>query len=161
VAIVVEGRQPQEAHELAVGVTSGDDEPILAAGGVLWRPAGDSFEILLIHRPRYDDWTLPKGKVDAGDADLLATAEREVREETGLRGRLGADLGEIHYTVKGRPKVVRYWAMELADDGSAGSTFEPNHEVDELAWLPPDEARARLVYLPDAEIVDRFLASWV
>jgi len=142
-------------------VSSGDDEPILAAGGVLWRPVGDSFEILLIHRPRYDDWTLPKGKVDAGDADLLATAEREVREETGLRGRLGADLGEIHYTVKGRPKVVRYWAMELADDASAGSTFEPNHEVDELAWLPPDEARARLVYLPDAEIVDRFLASWV
>jgi 8-oxo-dGTP pyrophosphatase MutT (NUDIX family) len=161
VAIVVEGREPHEAHELAVGVSSADDEPILAAGGVLWRPAGDSFEILLIHRPRYDDWTLPKGKVDAGDADLLATAEREVREETGLRGRLGADLGEIHYTVKGRPKVVRYWAMELADDGSAGSTFEPNHEVDELAWLPPDEARARLVYLPDAEIVDRFLASWV
>ena len=60
------GRQPQEAHELAAGVTSGDDEPILAAGGVLWRPAGDSFEILLIHRPRYDDWTLPKGKVGRG-----------------------------------------------------------------------------------------------
>ena len=142
-------------------MTAGDGEPILAAGGVLWRPAGDSFEILLIHRPRYDDWTLPKGKVDADDADLLATAQREVQEETGLRGRLGADLGEIHYTVKGRPKVVRYWAMELADDASATSAFEPNAEVDELAWLPPDEARTRLVYLPDAEIIDRFLASWV
>ena len=141
-------------------MTSGDDEPILAAGGVLWRPVGDSFEILLIHRPRYDDWTLPKGKVDAGDVDLADTAARGPRGD-GLRGRLGADLGEIHYTVRGRPKVVRYWAMELTDDASATSTFEPNHEVDELAWLPPDEARARLVYLPDAEIVDRFLASWV
>jgi 8-oxo-dGTP diphosphatase len=136
-----------------------DDDPIQAAGGVLWRPVGESFEILLIHRPRYDDWTIPKGKVDAGDADLAATAEREVWEETGLRGRMGADLGEIQYTVKGRPKVVRYWAMELVDD--AGSAFEPNAEVDELAWLPPDEAKARLVYLPDAEIIDRFLASWV
>ena len=75
-------RQPEEAHRLAGGVTSGDD-PILAAGGVLWRPAGDSFEVLLIHRPRYDDWTLPKGKVDAGDADSIATALREVWEETG------------------------------------------------------------------------------
>ena len=147
-------------------MTGNDGDLILAAGGVLWRPAGDSFEILLIHRPRYDDWTLPKGKVEAGDADLAATAQREVWEETGLRGRMGADLGEIHYQVKGRPKVVRYWAMELADDGApsiGGSTsaFEANAEVDEVAWLPPDEARARLVYLPDAEIVDRFLASWL
>ena len=97
--------------------------------------------------------------MDAGDADLEATAQREMWEETGLRGRMGADLGEIHYEVKGRPKVVRYWAMELTDD--AAPPFEANDEVDELAWLPPDEARARLVYLPDAEIVDRFLASWV
>ena len=144
VAIGVEGRQPQEAHELAAGVTSGDDEPILAAGGVLWRP-GDSFEILLIHRPRYDDWTLPKGKVDAGDVDLADT-RREVHEETGLRGRLGADLGEIHYTVRGRPKVVRYWAMELTDDAPATSTFEPNHEVDELAW--PAARRGQGARLP-------------
>jgi 8-oxo-dGTP diphosphatase len=142
-------------------VTARDDEPIIAAGGVLWRPCGDSCEILLIHRPRYDDWTLPKGKVDTGDTDLASTARREVWEETGMRGRMGADLGEIRYTVKGRPKVVRYWAMELEDDASAASAFEPNSEVDELAWLAPDEARSRLVYLPDAEIVDRFLASWV
>ena len=142
-------------------MTARDDEPILAAGGVLWRPAGDSFEILLIHRPRYDDWTLPKGKVDEGDADLAATAQREVWEETGLRGRMGADLGEIRYTVKGRPKVVHYWAMELDGDAASTDSFEANSEVDRLAWLPPDEARARLVYLPDAEIVDRFLASWV
>jgi 8-oxo-dGTP diphosphatase len=142
-------------------VTAGDDEPILAAGGVLWRRAGDSSEILLIHRPRYDDWTLPKGKVEEGDGDLASTAQREVREETGRTGRMGADLGEIRYTVKGRPKVVRYWAMELDPDAEATSTFEPNSEVDELAWLSPDDARDRLVYLPDAEIVDRFLASWV
>jgi 8-oxo-dGTP pyrophosphatase MutT (NUDIX family) len=143
-------------------VTADDDGALIrAAGGVLWRPARDSCEILLIHRPRYDDWTLPKGKVEAGDADLASTAQREVWEETGLRGRMGADLGEIHYTVKGRAKVVRYWAMELTDDADPTSAFEANSEVDEVAWLPPDEARARLVYLPDAEIVDRFLASWV
>ena len=131
----------------------------MAAGGVVYRRDDGALEVLLVHRPRYDDWTLPKGKVDAGDADLVATAQREVWEETGLRGRMGADLGEIHYEVKGRPQVVRYWAMELTDEAAA--PFEANAEVDELAWLPPDEARARLVYLPDAQIVDRFLASWV
>jgi 8-oxo-dGTP diphosphatase len=141
-----------------------DDEPIQAAGGVVWRssaPEGSAdggIEILLIHRPRYDDWTLPKGKAEPDDADAAATALREVWEETGLRCRLGADLGEIGYTVRGRPKVVRYWAMAI---DVPGPDFAPNDEVDQVAWMAPGEARRRLQYEHDHEIVDRFLASWL
>ena len=140
-----------------------EDEPIQAAGGVVWRSsvsdggADGGLEILLIHRPRYDDWTLPKGKAEPDDGDAAATALREVWEETGLRCRLGADLGEIGYPVRGRPKVVRYWAMAI--DG--GEDFAPNDEVDQVAWMGPAEAKARLQYEHDHEIVDRFLASWL
>ena len=136
-------------------MTSGD-EPIQAAGGVVWRRQGDGVELLLIHRPRYDDWTLPKGKADSGDADAAATAVREVWEETGLRCDLGAELGQISYEVKGRPKVVRYWAMQVEEE-QGQSSFVPNAEVDRVAWLAPEEAKALLVYLPDAQVVDRFL----
>ena len=125
-------------------------------------PAGRlAFEVLLIHRPRYDDWTLPKGKADAGGRRRRRhRASREVWEETGLRGRLGADLGEIHYEVKGRPKVVRYWAMEVDGRAGRGSASSPTPKSTEWRGSPPEEAKARLVYLPDAQIVDRFLASW-
>jgi 8-oxo-dGTP pyrophosphatase MutT (NUDIX family) len=138
-----------------------DDETVWAAGGVVWRtvPEGEDgadLEVLVIHRPRYDDWTLPKGKVEAGDADLAATARREVWEETGLRCCLGADLGEVGYTAKGRPKVVHYWSMQ-AEEGS----FAANHEVDQAEWMTPEAARGRLVYAHDVEVVDRFLATWV
>ena len=138
---------------------SGDT--IWAAGGVVWRsaPEGEdisNLEVLVIHRPRYDDWTLPKGKAEPGDADLMATARREVWEETGLRCRLGADLGEVGYVAKGRPKVVHYWSMQ-ADEGS----FAANDEVDEAEWMTPEAARERLVYRHDVEVVDRFLATWV
>ena len=119
-----------------------------AAGGVVWRSApegedGRDLEVLVIHRPRYDDWTLPKGKAEPGDADLMATARREVWEETGLRCRLGADLGEVGYIAKGRPKVVHYWSMQ-ADEGS----FAANDEVDEAEWMTPEAARERLVVPP-------------
>jgi 8-oxo-dGTP diphosphatase len=143
---------------------SANDEPIQAAGGVVWRPratehgADGGIEILLIHRPRYDDWTLPKGKAEPADADAAATALREVWEETGLRCRLGADLGEIGYPVRGQPKVVRYWSMVI---DAQGQDFEPNDEVDQIAWMALEEAKARLQYDHDQEIVDRFLASWV
>ena len=138
-----------------------DDETVWAAGGVVWRAVhegvdGGDLELLVIHRPRYDDWTLPKGKVEAGDADLKATARREVWEETGLHCRLGADLGEVGYTAKGRPKVVHYWSMQ-AEEGS----FAANHEVDQAEWMTPEAARDRLVYAHDVEVVDRFLATWV
>jgi len=142
-------------------VTAAAGDTVLAAGGVVWRSApggeeGRDLEVLVIHRPRYDDWTLPKGKAEPDDADLMATVRREVWEETGLRCRLGADLGQVDYIAKGRPKVVHYWSMQ-AEEGS----FVANDEVDEAEWLPPDAARERLVYRHDVEVVDRFLATWV
>ena len=135
---------------------SREDETIQAAGGVVWRSAASEdgaaggIEILLIHRPRYDDWTLPKGKAEPADADAAATALREVWEETGLRCRLGADLGEIGYPVRGQPKVVRYWSMAI---DSQGEDFEPNDEVDELRWLIPSAAAGLLTYPRDRELV--------
>ena len=89
-------------------------------------------EVLLVHRPRYDDWTLPKGKLDPGETFEQA-ALREVEEETGVRCRLGRELPDVHYDNKDRPKLVRYWLMEVEGRG-----FEPNDEVDEVRWLCED-----------------------
>ena len=121
---------------------------VRAAGGVVWRRAGP-VRILVVHRPRYDDWSLPKGKADDGESDEEC-ALREVREETGLTCRLGPELPSTSYRDnKGRAKVVRYWAMEpIADDG-----FTPNAEVDELRWLPVPETLALLSYDHDRPVV--------
>ena len=126
-----------------------------AAGGVVWRPAADGgVEIVLVHRPRYDDWSLPKGKVDDGET-WLATAVREVAEETGLTVEVGALLGDVAYPVRRRgrtvTKVVRYWALR-----ATGGAFTPNEEVDELRWLPPAAAADLLTYDLDREVVARF-----
>lgn len=127
---------------------------IEAAGGVLWRAAGtDGRRYAVIHRPKYDDWTLPKGKLDPGETHEQA-AVREVAEETGWVADLGADLGDIGYEHNERPKRVRYWAMQ-ARSGS----FAPNAEVDELRWLPLDAARELLTYERDREVLDRFTAT--
>jgi 8-oxo-dGTP diphosphatase len=133
-----------------------DGAEVRAAGGVVWRPApGGGVEIVLVHRPRYDDWSLPKGKVD-GDETWLATAVREVDEETGLAVEVGASLGDVTYPVRrhgvSATKVVRYWALR-----AAGGAFTPNEEVDELRWLPATEAAALLSYDLDREVVERFL----
>ena len=121
-----------------------------AAGGVVWRrsPAGE-LEVLLVHRPRYDDWTVPKGKLDAGE-DHARAALREVEEETGLRCKLGGELPSTSYVDrKGRPKRVRYWAMT-----PAGGEFTPSDEVDEVRWLPLDAAAAQLTYPRDRAVLD-------
>jgi len=122
-----------------------------AAGGVVWRrKPGSGLELLLVHRPKYDDWSLPKGKREAGDDSDEATALREVEEETGLRARLGAELPERRYRDRyGRPKIVRYWVME-----PVSGEFAPHHEVDEVRWVTPAEARGLLSYPADAVIVD-------
>ena len=110
-------------------------ERVQAAGGVVLDSEG---RVALVHRPRYDDWSLPKGKLDPGESFEQA-ALREVEEETGLRARLVRELPSIRYSDnKGRPKVVRYWLMEVAEDPG----FQPNDEVDELRWLEPVAALA-------------------
>jgi 8-oxo-dGTP diphosphatase len=121
-------------------------DEIQAAGGVVLRDE----RIAVVHRPKYDDWSLPKGKLDPGETWEQA-ALREVEEETGLRCSLGRELEPVHYTHKGRPKRVRYWEMGL--DGDHG--FAPNDEVDELRWVTPDEARELLTYDRDRELVDQ------
>jgi 8-oxo-dGTP diphosphatase len=112
-------------------------------------------EVAVVHRPRYDDWSLPKGKLDEGETFEQA-ALREVWEETGLRARLGRELPPVHYEVRDRPKIVRYWLMELQ---SAPAPFEANDEVDALRWLSPAEAVELLTYDRDKELVRAAVAG--
>lgn len=122
---------------------------VFAAGGVVERTAPDgTVLVLVVHRPRYDDWSFPKGKLDPGE-DFLAAAVREVREETGLEVEVGEELASARYRDhKGRPKVVRYWRMR-----AVGGDFEPNDEVDEVRWLPAEGARALLTYPHDRALL--------
>ena len=119
-------------------------EGVQAAGGVVSRDG----RVALVHRPRYDDWSLPKGKLDPGES-FEDAALREVAEETGLRCRLVRELPAVEYEVRGRPKLVRYWAMEVVDE----TPFVPNDEVDEVRWVEPAEALALLSYDRDREPV--------
>ena len=122
---------------------------VKASGGVVWRRAGDRIEVVVVHRPRYDDWSLPKGKLDK-DESWEQAALREVDEEVGLACRLGQELPPVSYTDhKGRAKVVRYWLMEP----EAEPAFEPNDEVDDMRWLDFGAAAALLSYPHDAELV--------
>ncbi len=127
---------------------------VVAAGGVLWRPAGDGLELALVHRPRYDDWSLPKGKLDRGET-VLAAAAREVTEETGYPVRLGHRLTEVSYRVPEGVKVVSWWAARARPD-SMHQEFVPNKEVDELRWVSPGKAYVTLSYDRDREVLDRF-----
>lgn len=124
----------------------------LAAGAVLWR--GDrndtsAIEVACIHRPHYDDWSLAKGKLDPGES-LVATAVREIREETGYHIRLGKLLGKTVYPVKNTTKVVYYWTGEVT-----GGEFTPNDEVDEIRWLPIPEAKELMSYALDREVLEK------
>ncbi|MFJ4851201.1 NUDIX hydrolase [Streptomyces sp. NPDC088733] len=136
-------------------MTATADTPILAAGAVLWRrsPVDGGLEIALVHRPKYDDWSLPKGKLKRGET-AVDGARREVKEETGLDCVLGVPLPSSMYAVDGRPKVVRYWAAE-----AGAGAFVPNREVDRMIWLPPVAARHRLTHERDLPVVDAFLRN--
>jgi 8-oxo-dGTP diphosphatase len=128
-----------------------DAAEVKASGGVVVRrsPAG-VLELVVVHRPRYDDWSLPKGKLDTGETWEQA-ALREVEEEVGLRCRLGAELPPVGYRDnKGRAKAVRYWLMQ-PEDGDA--PFIPNDEVDEMRWVDVETAVGLLSYPHDAELV--------
>ena len=127
--------------------------PILAAGAVLWRPQDGTGapEIATIHRPRYDDWSLPKGKVDPGETEPV-TAVREIEEETGFRAHLGRRLMTVSYPVDQGIKKVCYWAARCVS-----GEFSVNAEVDELSWLPADQAMKALSYPHDRKVLRRFL----
>jgi len=130
-----------------------DRQTIKAAGGVVWRDGPNGREVLLVHRPKYDDWSLPKGKLDDREPAPQG-AVREIAEETGWHVRLGPELRTARYQVDGVPKTVRYW---LADPISA-DLFAPNDEVDETAWLDRREAKRRLRPI-DHAIVDSALSK--
>ncbi|HKA04584.1 MAG TPA: NUDIX hydrolase [Acidimicrobiales bacterium] len=126
---------------------------VRAAGGVVWRvDGGGSLQVLVVHRPGYEDWTFPKGKVDPDDLDDEHTALREVEEETGLRCSLGRELpGTDYFDRKGRSKHVRYWEMRVLS-----GEFAPNREVDEARWLDLGAARPQLTYEHDRDVLDTF-----
>lgn len=138
--------------------------PVMAAGTVLWRRrptldgGPDPIEIALVHRPKYDDWSLPKGKTEPGENPCV-TAVRETWEETGFRGPLGRDLGHVEYDVPTPegdlvPKIVHYWTMPAVT-----GTFTPTDEIDELRWLAPDDALAALSRPADRGPVEAFMAE--
>jgi 8-oxo-dGTP pyrophosphatase MutT (NUDIX family) len=126
------------------------DAIVRAAGAVLVRDG----LVAVVHRPKYDDWTLPKGKHEAGEGDRDA-AVREVWEETGFEGVIEDDLGTIEYEVERSgqtlPKVVRYYVMR-----AAAGEFTADAEVDELRWLPQDEAMELLSYARDRDVLSRW-----
>jgi 8-oxo-dGTP diphosphatase len=151
-------------------------DEILAAGAVLWRPSGAGVElapqspgspasdepggraegfpltIAVVHRPRYDDWSLPKGKLERGES-MPAAAVREIREETGVTARLGPWLRDVRYAVADGRKLVRYWGAQACSSGE----FTPNDEVDELRWVGPDVALKLLSYAHDVDVVQRLV----
>jgi 8-oxo-dGTP diphosphatase len=122
-----------------------EQQEVRAAGGLVVRDG----KVAVVHRPKYDDWSLPKGKVDPGESWEQA-AVREVEEETGVRARIVSELAPSHYRDrKGRPKTVRWYRMEVEDAGP----FEPGAEVDDLRWLAPDEARSLVSYDHDRALL--------
>lgn len=150
-----------QAHR-AAAKKAGHASTILAAGAVVWIPGGPRKNgngrrkprIALIHRPKYDDWSLPKGKLLPGESPWDA-ALREVEEETGLVCRLVAPLPAQHYLAQGRPKEVRYWAAV-----PVSGEFRPNREVDRMKWLKPEQARAKLTHDRDRELIDALQELW-
>jgi 8-oxo-dGTP diphosphatase len=143
------------------------DKPpkIPAAGALLWRPGEQGPEVVLVHRPRYDDWSFPKGKCMPGE-HVLITAVREVAEETEIETILGRKLRTVRYLSDGRPKQVDYWAARPAAQVAGGADgpfepapFTPNEEVDELAWLPLTAAGDRLTYRHDTEVLSEFASA--
>jgi 8-oxo-dGTP pyrophosphatase MutT (NUDIX family) len=130
------------------------EKTVLAAGGVVWRCGdGDQIEVVLVHRPKYDDWSIPKGKLDPGE-DHKAAALREVEEETGLQCALGEPLPDSRYhDRRGRPKIVCYWLMHPVAEAAPPHAYTTG-EVDQVVWRPVETAEAMASYDRDREIID-------
>lgn len=127
---------------------------VQAAGCVVWRFGDVGLQVLVVHRPRYDDWSFPKGKLEAGET-FLDGAVREVEEETGCTGTIGTELESVSYVDhKGRDKIVRYWLMTASPSFQAEG-FEANDEVDVLSWMGVEDARNALSYEHDAALLDQ------
>ncbi len=128
-------------------------QKVLAGGGVLWRSNDGQLEVALIHRPKYDDWSFPKGKFKKSDKSVKQCALREVREETGFEVSIDRELGSTQYRTTGKNdaeavKIVDYWLMQAGP-----GKFVPTKEVDELHWLGPQIAKGRLSYQFDKELL--------
>jgi len=131
---------------------------VYAAGAVLWRIENEQLRVALVHRGRYDDWSWAKGKVDPGET-LPQTAVREIREETGLKVKLGVPLGIQRYLLPNKNlKEVHYWAAEVTDKSLAGSNFTPNEEVAEVVWFSAAQAAKKLSYSHDHEQLDQLVS---
>jgi 8-oxo-dGTP diphosphatase len=131
-------------------LTEASSFEVHAAGGVVWRRSAEGIEFAVAHRPRYDDWSLPKGKLDPGES-FEEAAVREVEEEIGVRCEHGDELPPTTYRDnKGRLKLVRYWLMEATE----AFDFAANDEVDELRWLAPGEAVPLLSYERDRALLE-------
>jgi 8-oxo-dGTP diphosphatase len=126
---------------------------IAAAGAVLWREGDEGVEVALVHRPRYDDWSLPKGKLEPGES-VHAAAVREVAEETGYQAVLGRHLGQVSYRVRGSAKTVDYFAAR-----AVSGEFAVNDEVDELAWLPVERAAPLLTRHHDRDVLAAYAVA--
>jgi 8-oxo-dGTP diphosphatase len=140
----VEAGARRSSPPVDAGTVGAVSDRVDAAGGVVERDG----RLLLVHRPRYDDWTFPKGKLDPGES-FEDAALREVEEETGVRCTLGRELPSSRYEAKGKPKLVRYWLM--APETELG--FAPNDETDEVRWVTPKEARSLLTYDRDLDVL--------
>jgi 8-oxo-dGTP diphosphatase len=127
---------------------------VRAAGGILWRADRDGPKVAVIHRLKHGDWSLPKGKLEPGESFPRA-ALREVAEETGCRARLREFAGYALYDWKGRDKIVLFWNMTVEH----ASRFEPNREIDALAWLAPGEALERLDHAHEREVLSAAVAG--
>lgn len=132
---------------------------VQAAGAVVLRDGTGGREVLLVHRPTYDDWSFPKGKLDRGE-HITACAVREVEEETGVRIRLGVPLRSQRYPVKGGVKIVHYWAGIVIDPAAPGAeAYVPNEEIDEASWWPIDKAGRMLTYRYDRKTLREALRT--
>ena len=133
-----------------------DNSAVVAAGAVTMRKGPRGREVLLVHRPKYDDWSFPKGKLDPGE-HVSTTATREVLEETGVEIRLGLPLMPQIYAISGgREKRVHYWIGQVVGDDDV-STYEANNEIDRVSWVRVDKAPGRLSYLDDVAVLQQAL----